>query len=355
MKKQITDDEKKIKVSTLIYGVLVLVVIILIFGSVLAYGTRTEIGTKIAAKIAVVVPFPAAIVDWKNVIYINDVQAKMASVEKFYQTQDLAKAGLRIDFTTEDGKKRLRIKQREIMDKMVEDKIVEILAKQRNISVSNADADKIVTQKLNEFGTADDVKSDLLKSYGWNMDDFKKHVVVPSLYLETLAQKVMAEELDDNTKAKDKIAQAQKQLEDGKDFSEVVRSYSEGSSKEKNGELGWATKDQVLPELQDALFGKDAPKKNSIIESSIGFHIVEIEDRKKEGGNDVLQLKQIFVAKKTFIDWLEAQKKKMRVVVMLADFTWDSQKATVDFKDEKMREFEKQERAKTQGDASIMF
>ncbi|KKQ52547.1 MAG: Foldase protein PrsA [Parcubacteria group bacterium GW2011_GWD2_38_11] len=355
MKKQNEENEKRIKVSTIVYAFLILLMIVLGVGSILAYGTRTEIGTKIAAKIAVVIPFPAAIINWKNVVYINDVQANLASVEKFYQTQDFAKEGLRIDFTTEDGKKRLRIKQREVIDKMVEDEIIEILAKRKGIFVTNDDAEKVVAQKLNEFGTADDVKNDLLKSYGWTMDDFKKRVVLPSIYMEELAQKVTVEEISDNAKVKDKILQAQKQLESGKDFAEVARSYSEGTSREKGGELGWAKKDQVVPELQAALFGKDTPEKNSIIESSIGFHIVEIENRKKENSEDVLQLRQIFVAKNTFADWLESEKKQMKVVVPLADFIWDAQLGSVDFRDEKMRVFEKQERAKVQGDASIMF
>lgn len=355
MEKQVEENEKKIKVSTLVYAALIVVVFIVGVGSILAYGTRTEIGNKIAAKIAAVVPFPAAIVSWNHVVYINDVQSNLASVEKFYQTQNFAKEGLRIDFTTEDGKKRLRIKEREVMDKMVEDKIIEILAKQKGVTVSDQAADKVVSQKLNEFGTAEDVQSDLLKSYGWTMNDFKKRVVLPSIYMEALAQKVTAGDLGDSAKAKDKIAQAQKMLESGKDFAEVARSYSEGPSREKGGELGWAKKEQVTSELQAALFGKDAPKKNSIIESSIGFHIVEIENRKKENDEDVLQLRQIFVAKNTFADWLEKEKKGMKVVVPLADFVWNSEQGMVDFRDEKMRTFEKQERAKVQGDASIMF
>jgi parvulin-like peptidyl-prolyl isomerase len=321
----------------------------------LAYGTRSEIGTKIAAKISAVVPFPAAIIGWTNVVYIKDVVANLASVEQFYQTQDFAKEGLRIDFTTDDGKKRLRIKEREILDKMVEDKVIEILAKEKGIKISDEDADKVVSQKLNEFGTTEDVKTDLLKSYGWNMEDFKQRIVVPSLYMEALAQKITAEEAKSNTQSKDKITQAQKQLDSGKDFTEVVRSYSEGPSRDKGGELGWANKDQVVPELKDALFGKETPKKNAIVESSIGFHIVEIENRKTENNQDFLQLRQIFVGKNTFADWLVGKKKEMSVSVPLADFKWNSQSGAVDFRDEEMRLFEKNERAKVQGDASIMF
>ena len=346
--------EEKIKVSTLVYGILILIVVFLGISSILAYGTNSEIGKNIAGKISTVIPFPAAIVDWRHTISIDDLQANLLSVEKFYQTQDFAKEGLRVDFTTEDGKKRLRIKEREILDKMVEDKVIEILAKQRGISVSSSDVNGVVDAKLNEFGTAEDVKGDLLKSYGWSLDDFKSRVVLPGLYTDALAQKVVSDELN-NDKAKAKIVEAKKQLDGGKDFADVVRSYSEGPSKEKGGELGWATKDQVAPELAAALFGDAVPEKNSIIESSIGFHIIDIENRKKENGVDVLQLRQIFVAKNTFVDWLLAQKKKMQIAIPLADFTWNAQDGIVDFRDQQMRDFEKKARANSQGDASITF
>lgn len=353
-KKQVDDlDEKKIKLSVLLYAFAIIVIIFIAVSSILAYGTNSEIGSKIAAKMSKVIPFPAAIIGWNHVVFLSDVQDNLMSVEKFYQSQNFAEEGMRVDFTTQNGKKRLKIKEKEIIDKMVEDKIIEILAKERGITISDKDVDKAVTQKLNEFGTADEVKKDLSFSYGWSIDDFKQKVVLPSMYSSALAEKIVSSDAD-NSKAKEKINQAQKQLEDGKDFSEVVRNYSEGSSKEKDGQLGWVKKAQVVPELQAALF-ESSLKKNSIIESSIGFHIVQIDDKKKDAGEDILQLRQIFVAKNTFADWLEKQKKQVRVSVPLSDFIWDAKTGVIDFKDENMRNFEKEERSKAQGDASIMF
>ena len=348
------DNEKKIKLSTLIYAILIIVVVIIGVGSVLAYGTQTEIGEKIAAKMSKVIPFPAAIVGYTHFVYLDDMKKNLASVEKFYASQDFSKDGLRIDFTTPDGKKRLEIKEREILNKLVEDKIIEILAKNQGISVSQKDIDTAISQKLDEYGMADEVKNDLLNSYGWNMEDFKKHVVLQYIYKDFLTSYVAQQDLD-NSKAKGEIEQAKKQLESGKDFAQVVSDYSEGQSKEKNGELGWVKKDQVISELQEALFGPKPYEKNNIIESSIGFHIIDIEEEKKEGDTDVLKLRQVFVSKNTFADWLEKQKKEIKIFVPLKEFTWNGDAGSVDFRDKKMQEFEKEERSKAQGDASIMF
>lgn len=353
-KKQIAQEDKVIKASTLAYAVAVVFMFAVGIASVLAYGTQTEIGAKIALSVAKVAPFPAAIVDWRHPVFLNDVQANLSSVEKFYQTQNFAGEGLRVDFTTESGKKRLMMKKRELLDKMVEDKIIEILAKQEGISISDKDVSNAVAGKLNEFGTTDDVKNDLVRSYGWSMDDFKKKVVLPGMYSDALAKKVL-DQTSNNSGAKERITKAQGELENGKDFAEVARSYSQGSSASDGGELGWIKKEQVVPELQKVLFGTEQLKKNSIVESSIGFHIVEIENRKKENGQDLLQIRQIFVARGTFSDWVVEQKKKMSVWVPLSDFVWDAKTGSIDFKDEKMRVFEKEERAKAQGDASILL
>lgn len=354
MKKQAVENDKKIKVSTLLYACATILFMIVGIMSVLAYGTQTKIGAKIASSVSRTVPFPAAIVDWKSIVLTSDVKSNLASLEKFYATQDFATEGLRVDFTTESGIKRLKIKEREIIDKMVEDKAIEILAKKQGISISRKDAEQSVSQKLNEFGTADEVKADLAKSYGWSIDDFKERVVLPSMYADALAQKVSVEQLD-NSQAKEKIKQAQGELEAGKEFAEVVRKYSEGSSKDVGGELGWVKKQQIAPELGEVLFGSQSMQKNGIIESSIGFHIVEIENRKKEDEQDVLQIRQVFVAKKTFADWLTEKKKQMRIFIPLSGFVWDSNAGMVDFRDEEMRTFEKDQRSKAQGDASIMF
>lgn len=348
------DDEKKIKLTTLLYAVLIIVVLIIGIGAVLAYGTQSSLGKRIYSIISNTLPLPAAIIDYKNVVYLKDVEKDLNSIEKFYQTYDFSDEGLRVDFSTPEGIKRLQIKKREIIDKLVEDKIIEILARKKGIKISQKDIDKIVSQKLTEYGTTDEVSNDLLNSYGWSIEDFKKFVVMPSAYKSALSAYVSQNELDPSG-PKVKAEQAQKELKSGKDFKEVVRDYSVGASKENRGELGWVKRDQLLPELQAVLFGQKSFDKNSIIESSIGFHIIEITNKKKENNEDMLQIRQIFIAKNTFADWLNDQKKDLSVWIPLSGFSWNNSTASVDFRSKEMQEFEKTERAKSVGDASIMF
>lgn len=350
------DGENAIKItfSTVVYTFLIAVVLMVAIGSVLAYGTNTQIGGRIAAKISKVIPFPAAIIKGTHVVYLSGLESNLNSVKQFYQTQKFSDEGLRVDFSTEIGQKRLEIKKREILDKMVEDEIIRVLAAQKKIEVSEAEVDEAVNAKLNEYGTSDQVKADLQKSYGWNMDDFKNRVVLPNMYAQALAKQVEVEQ-NGNTQAKSKIEKAQSELKSGTDFAVVAQRYSDGSSKENSGELGWVKKDQVIPELAETIFANTAPEKNAIIESPIGFHIVEIEEKKKENDQDVLRLRQIFVSKNTFADWLQQQKKNFNVWVPMKEFVWDKQSGIVQFRDEQMKKFESEQRKNAQGDASLML
>lgn len=344
----------KVSVSTVVYGFLILFVFLAIVGSILAYGTNTEIGSKIAVKISKAVPFPAAIVKWNHVVYISGLDDNLNSVQRLYQTSKVVDEGLRVDFTTEIGKKRLEIKRREILDKMVEDEIIEVLAKEKGVKVTDTQVDTAVSNQLNQYGTAEDVKKDLMESYGWDIEDFKKQVVLPNMYAQALAEKVAAEQKGD-TVAKAKIEKAQAELKSGAKFEDVVVKYSEGTSKDSKGELGWVKKDQVIKELADVVFADKSLEKNLIIESQIGFHITEIEEKKKEGDSDVVKLRQIFVSKNTFADWLEKQKKQMGVWVPMNEFSWDKSSGSIKFRDQQMNIFETDQRSKAQGDASLMF
>lgn len=349
-------EEKVIRVSlhTIIYACLILFVALFGIGSVLAYGTNTLVGTKIAGKISKIVPFPAAVVKWNHVVYLNGLEGNLNSVKKLYETKKFSDEGLRVDFTTETGEKRLEIKKREILNKMVEDEIIEVLAKDRGIKITEAQVDDAVDKQLNEYGTANDVKKDLLDSYGWSIDEFKKQVVLPNMYAQALSEKVLSGQNSDAI-AKSKIEKAQAELKGGTKFEDVVSKYSEGISKNDGGELGWVKKEQMLEELSKVVFSDKKLDENTIIESSVGFHIVQIEEKKKEGEEDVVKLRQIFVSKNTFADWLESQKKQIVVWIPMKEFRWDKNLGSIKFRDEEMNRFEEDQRAKVQGDASLMF
>lgn len=345
---------KKVSITIIIYGAIILLALLFVSFVGAAYLWKGNTGTVIGGTLSKIVPLPAAVVNYTNFVTMQDLQNDLAALRSFYENQNFSSVGMMVDFSTADGKKRLQIVEKQLLNKLIEDKAIKILAEKRGIHFSVADSDQAVSKKLEEYGVKEDAESDLQKRYGWTMDDFRQRVVLPSMYQEALTKKASEELEGSYNEASDKIKKAQAELLAGKAFSDVAHQYSEGSSATDGGELGWVRSDQLLPEISQELFGGKL-EKYEIIQSRLGFHIFEVEDKKKDGDQDVVRVRQVFVKTKTFADWLGEQMKNMDIFVPERGLYWDSNSVGVQFSDQSMRDFEKNARENNNGDPSLLF
>ncbi len=105
----------------------------------------------------------------------------------------------------------------------------------------------------------------------------------------------------------DKISEIKKRLEEGEDFELLATLYSDdpGSAKE-GGDLGWATRGTFVPEFEDAAFTMDNGKISGIIETTFGYHILQLIERKGEQ----VHVRHILIApQSTTADMLRAKNK----------------------------------------------
>ena len=75
------------------------------------------------------IPLPAAVVKYTNFISIREVNDDLEALQSFYEKQDFSSVGMRVDFSTQDGEKRLQIKKKQLLNKLIEDRVVDILVK----------------------------------------------------------------------------------------------------------------------------------------------------------------------------------------------------------------------------------
>jgi len=85
------------------------------------------------------------------------------------------------------------------------------------------------------------------------------------------------------TTLKKNIAQeALKKIKNGEDFSNLVYEYSEDrESKEKGGDLGYVSYGMMMEELANAVYPLKPGEVSEVIETSIEFHIIKVEDKKE--------------------------------------------------------------------------
>src|SRR3989338_677097 len=150
---------KKVRVSTLVYGALIVFVLIFAASLVAVYAVSQP--NAFVDRLKSALPYPIAIVSYKGGITYRTLSQNMASVRRFYEAQDFGKIGLRVDFSTAEGQQRFKVREKEVLNKMIEDEAIERLAKERGIQGSQKGAAQGVSRKLEEYGSGKEVKKDL--------------------------------------------------------------------------------------------------------------------------------------------------------------------------------------------------
>ncbi len=342
---------KKIRPVTIILGLIVFLIVYVIGAGISIYVFNAD--NKLIRKTLQVIPYPVA--SWgTNIITENKLKSELDSARMFYENQDFSDLGMRVDFSTEDGKKRLAIKEKNILNKLIENQLIENEAKKRGLAINPEDISQAVSRKMQEYGSEDYLKNNLTKLYGWTIADFEDNIVKPDMYKEKLFTDIQDKD-SARTEAKNKINLALNELNAKKDFATVAQKYSEGESAKSQGELGWFDKSEMLPEIALSIFNLKKGERSGIIESSLGFHIIMVEDRKVENGTEMLQLKQIFVRANNFSDWLDAYVKGFNIHIFSKDMYWNETDGQVEFKNSTLKDFESNLEKNSPGDISVLF
>ena len=349
--------ERKILWSTVLLVCLIFVVVYFVSIGFLIYFSPALTGridqNRMVRGTINVVPYPVAMVGTKFVTS-EKLLANLASVQRFYENQDFSKLGLRVDFSTVDGKKRLEIKGKEVLQKLVEDTIIQEEAKKDGLTLNQDVIDQEVDRMLKEYGTGDALKNNLQKLYGWNLEDFKENIVKPDLYREEISAYIQKND-PSFALAKDKITAAASDLQGGMSFSDAVKKYSDGESVADDGSLGWFSADQMLPEVAAVVFKLDSGEQSEIIQSSLGYHIVRVEDKKTENKVDMVKVSQIFVRTKSFSAWLSENEKKYNILVFSREFQWNNKSQELEFRSVDLQNYEKDMQNNPPNDPSVIF
>ncbi|MGK2849008.1 MAG: peptidylprolyl isomerase [Minisyncoccota bacterium] len=343
---------RKIRIQTIVYAILSLIMFMIVTSLVLVYGFAGS--DRITETLRRTIPYPLVVIGYRQCVTTSALSANMTSIRRFYEQQDFSKVGLRVDFSTDEGKKRFKIREKEVINKILEDDAIRLLAQKRGIFVTNEEAHQIVARKLEERGNVAEVTQDLDRLYGWTLDDFAQQVVIPEILQEKL-QASFLKEVDTVSAGKSKIDLAQEALHSGQDFGDVAKQYSEGSTAQKGGTLGWFAPNDLVPALRHVVASQKIGVPGDVIESELGFHIVRVDEVKQEGNTSFYRISQIMTHRVTFTDWLAEQMREMPVFVLSPEYGWDRESARVEFRQPAWRDFEKKMLEQTEGDASLLF
>ena len=102
---------------------------------------------------------------------------------------------------------------------------------------------------------------------------------------EVHARHILIRAPQDDAKASDeakkKIEAVIARLKKGEDFAKVATEVTEDpSGKSNGGDLGWFTKEQMVPEFSDAAFGLKPGEFSGPVHTQFGWHVVKTEDKR---------------------------------------------------------------------------
>lgn len=180
-----------------------------------------------------------------------------------------------------------------IWDKLVKEAWVKKIAREKEISLT----DDQIKERLDVFGDAEKIKKTMEDDYGLSFELYKKFLAEPAI-LEAEIYGRLIEDYQD-IEGVQKIQEAWAWLEQGENFNDIAKKYSEDMSFIEN--TLWLTETDDSG-LYDSVADLNVGDFSKIVQLPIGYVIwyVESEAYDEETETNAKEVRGIFVASKTF-------------------------------------------------------
>jgi peptidyl-prolyl cis-trans isomerase C len=117
------------------------------------------------------------------------------------------------------------------------------------------------------------VYNDAVKTMGDEQEVHARHILIRAAAGDDKASK----------EAEDKIKAIIARLKKGEDFAKVASETTEDpSGKATGGDLGYFTKEQMVPEFADVAFKLDKGQISEPVHTQFGWHVIKVEDKRKK-------------------------------------------------------------------------
>jgi len=225
------------------------------------------------------------------------------------------------------GEEQLKELEADIIDSLIVIKLIERYAEENNITVTDEEIDESIQSIIAGYESEEEFEEALK---GWGMDrEFLTNEIRSRLMGNKVYDKVTegvsvndtevrqyyeenkdtsflipasveaahilaifpwknadsgeSESEEGRSEAREKIKMIEQKLEEGENFEDLAREYSDDTSTaEDGGNLGYVSEGQMVEEFNDALFSLDESEVSGIVETEYGFHIIKAYDYKEE-------------------------------------------------------------------------
>jgi parvulin-like peptidyl-prolyl isomerase len=129
---------------------------------------------------------------------------------------------------------------------------------------------------------------------------------------------------DTRDKMKAEAEDVLKKLKGGVPFEQLERHYAKGASQGTGGDMGYVEKGTILPAVDEAAFKLKVGETSDVIESPVGFHIIQVLDKRGAGAkplpavrNEIEDIIGREKAEKKYADWMAELRKRSYIEIRL--------------------------------------
>ncbi|WP_203527698.1 peptidylprolyl isomerase [Clostridium thermarum] len=188
------------------------------------------------------------------------------------------------------------------LNSLIADKILELEAKNQNITVTQEEIKKEVDDMIEENG-GEEYFNQVLEYYGYTIDEMKSNVeknlmikklLEPTIEITENEMKKYFEENKESFNVEEQVnashiiveteetaKEVKEKLNAGGDFAELAKEYSTDASASTGGNLGFFPRGQMVKEFEDAAFALEVGQISDIVKTEFGYHIIKVIEKKE--------------------------------------------------------------------------
>lgn len=125
-------------------------------------------------------------------------------------------------------------------------------------------------------------------------------------------------------KVKDQTNNLRKRIKNGEPFELLAVKYSQGPEAKQGGDVGFIERGVIIPEVEAVAFSLPLGQVSEVIESSLGFHIIMVVDKRGAGLKPIAVVREEIKAKiedekldKRYEEWITSIRKKSYIEIRL--------------------------------------
>ena len=202
--------------------------------------------------------------------------------------------------------------RQKVVEQLIDDRLVYSEAKRLNVQVSEEEIGEKIKEAFKRFGSKEDfqralsmqrvtekelrdrykeqiasrrlvdqkVGSKIVIAPAEAIGYYNKHVADFSEPEELKILNIMVTPGEDPKRSANLAQDIKKRINEGCDFGGLAKIYSEGPGAEEGGSMGYVKRGDLMPQIEDVIFKLKDGEVSEIIQTSVGYHIFKILERK---------------------------------------------------------------------------